>query len=109
MLGDNTTGKHLRENTTETTILTEYAKGEICMYSQNTTNIIPSDYLFEFTRFQFHFKLCFAVIISKAQGLSLKKVDIELREEGFSHMWLDQKLVLKKAYIYWRQQEKSNM
>jgi hypothetical protein len=46
---------------------------------------------------------------NKAQGQSLKVVDIDLREEFFLHMWLAQKLVLQKACIYWCQQEKQQM
>jgi hypothetical protein len=46
---------------------------------------MPSDYPPEVTRFQFAVKLCFAVIIRKAQGQSLKEMAIHLREECFSH------------------------
>jgi hypothetical protein len=34
------------------------------------------------------------MIINKAQGQFLKEVGIDLREEGFLHMWLAQKLVM---------------
>jgi hypothetical protein len=68
-----------------------------------------SDYPFEFKRFRFPVKLCFAVIINKAQGQSLKKIGIDLRMESFSRMWLTQELVLQNAYIYWRPQKKHQM
>jgi hypothetical protein len=41
------------------------------IYSQDTTNTIPSKHPFEFKHFQFVVKLCFAMINSKSQGQSL--------------------------------------
>jgi hypothetical protein len=65
--------------------------------SPRSTNIIPSNYPFEFKHFYFPFKLCFTMIITKAQGQSLKKkVGMYFRVECFSHMWLAQQLVLQK-------------
>jgi hypothetical protein len=57
-----------------------------CIYYQGTTNVILSDYFLEFNHFHFHVKLCFGMIISKAEGQFLKNVDTDLRQECFSHM-----------------------
>jgi hypothetical protein len=57
----------------ETSVLKECAKAKT-VYSQNTINIMSSYYPFDFKRFHFPLKLCFAMIINKAQGQSLKGV-----------------------------------
>jgi hypothetical protein len=80
-----------------------------CIYSKNTTNIIPSDYLFEFKRFQFSVKLRFSVIITKARSQPLKEVDIYLREECFSTYVACTIVGSAKAYTYWRQNEKQQL
>jgi hypothetical protein len=51
---------------------------------------------------------CFAKIISKSQGESLKEVGIDLSKEYLSCIWLAQKLVMQKAYIYQCPQERRN-
>jgi ATP-dependent DNA helicase PIF1 len=57
--------KHLRKNTIEATILTEYLKVET-LFIPRIDSLIPTDYPFEFKRFHFLVKLCFATIINKA-------------------------------------------
>ncbi|KAF0743455.1 ATP-dependent DNA helicase RRM3-like, partial [Aphis craccivora] len=47
--------------------------------------LIPTDYQFEFKSIQFPLKDCFAMTIKKSQGKSLSMVEINLREECFSH------------------------
>jgi hypothetical protein len=52
------------------------------------------------------------MLINKTQGQALKELGILgicLRKGFFLHMWFAQNLVLQKACIYWRQQEKYQM
>jgi hypothetical protein len=60
---------------------------------------VPADYPFEFKRFQFS-EQCFAIMVNRFQGQSLKDVDIE------EYFRFAQKLVLQRAHIHLRPQEK---
>ncbi|CAH0392751.1 unnamed protein product [Bemisia tabaci] len=47
--------------------------------------VIPSNLPFQFKRFQFPVKLCFAISINKSQGQTIKTVGVDLRHDCFSH------------------------
>jgi hypothetical protein len=78
-----------------------------CIYSQNTTNITPFDYPFQFKCFHFPVKLRFAMIISKAQGQSLKEVGNDLIEMFFTYVACSKVVSAEGLHIgYWRPQKK---
>jgi hypothetical protein len=45
--------------------------------------VVPSDYQCGFKCFRFAVKLCFAIIINKTHGHSLRELGVDLREECF--------------------------
>ncbi|XP_067120494.1 ATP-dependent DNA helicase pif1-like [Centruroides vittatus] len=75
--------KTLHKNVVEATIITGCNVGESVFIQR--IPLIPTDYPFQFKRLQFPVKLCFAMTINKAEGQTLKKAGIDLRENCFSH------------------------
>lgn len=67
----------------EAKIITDPNEGETVFIPK--IPIIPSNLPFQFKRFQFPVKLCFAISINKSQGLALKTVGVDLRHDCFSH------------------------
>ncbi len=57
------------------------AKRFITKHPSDTNSELP----FQFRRPQFPCKPCFAVIINKAQGQTLKKIGVDLQAQFFSH------------------------
>ena len=77
---------NLQNNLIEAKILTgiiyQY-KGEEVMFPK--IPLIPSDYPFNFRRFQFPIKLCFSMTINKSQGQYFKVVGLDIETECFAH------------------------
>ena len=77
---------NLQNNLIEAKILTgiiyQY-KGEEVMFPK--IPLIPSDYPFNFRRFQFPIKLCFSKTINKSQGQYFKVVGLDIETECFAH------------------------
>ena len=72
---------NLQNNLIEAKILTGQYKGEEVMFPK--IPLIPSDYLFNFRRYQFSIKLCFYMTINTSQGQAFKVVDLDLETECF--------------------------
>ena len=70
-------------NLIEAKILTGQYKGEEVMFPK--IPLIPSDYLFNFRRYQFSIKLCFYMTINTSQGQAFKVVDLDLETECFAY------------------------
>lgn len=76
--------KALHRNIVKVTIiLTKCAQGETVIVPR--VPLIPDDLPIEFKRFQFPYKVCFAMTINKSQRKTLKFAGIDLRENCFSH------------------------
>ena len=74
---------NLQNNLIEAKILTGQYNGEEVMFPK--IPLIPSDYLFNFRRYQFSIKLCFYMTINTSQGQAFKVVDLDLETECFAY------------------------
>ena len=74
---------NLQNNLIEAKILTGQYKGEEVMFPK--IPLIPSDYLFNFRRYQCSIKLCFYMTINTSQGQAFKVVDLDLETECFAY------------------------
>ena len=77
---------NLQNNLIEAKLLTGQYKGEEVMFPK--IPLIPSDYLFNFRRYQFSIKLCFYMTINTSQGQAFKVVDLDLETECFAYVQL---------------------
>ena len=74
---------NLQNNLIEAKILTGQYKGE--EITIHKIPLIPSDYAFNFRRYQFPIKLCFYMTITTSQGQSFKVVGLHLETECFAY------------------------
>ena len=76
---------NLQNNLIEAKILTGQYKGEEVMFPK--IPLIPSDYLFNFRRYQCSIKLCFYMTINTSQGQAFKVVDLDL-ETAYGQLYV---------------------
>jgi ATP-dependent DNA helicase PIF1 len=75
--------KTLKTFVIECVILTGNAAGEVVLIQR--IPLIPTDLPYQFKRFQFPVKCCFAMTINKAQGQTMRVAGIDLSRNCFSH------------------------
>ncbi|KAJ8880627.1 hypothetical protein PR048_017097 [Dryococelus australis] len=75
--------KALHRNSADVILLTGSTQGEtVCV---PRIPLIPNDFTFQFKSLQFPLAVCFAMMINKSQGQTLKLVGVDLRQDFFCH------------------------